>query len=432
MRMILLGQNDEKDILIESDQLIAREDIERSASLLGSDAIKVIFGVRRSGKSTLAHQFLADKEYAYINFDDERLVGIDRYDLDRLFQIAKGIAGGSGYALFDEIQNIDGWELFVNRLQREGVDLTVTGSSANLLSTELSTHLTGRYLPISLLPFSFREFLLAKRISVPDLGSLRSADVELLAGSAEEYLRLGGFPKAVLDPDNASLYLRTLYSDIINKDVIVRFKPKYTRTLRELSLFLINSSSNLMTYSSLMKRFDLGSIHTVKNYVHYLVEASLLVIVEKFTFRQRERSASPKKVYSVDTGLVQLLSSSPGDPIANLLENAVAVDLFRRASFDPALSINYWRNYQDHEVDLVLSRDRKVEKLIQVSAISELDGLRERETRSLVRASRELKCSDLLLITWNLEGRIEEKGMEIEMVPFWKWTLFPDLVPSLK
>ncbi len=424
LRMILLGQKDEKNRILKDENLIEREYLEKTRPLLRSASTKVIFGVRRSGKSTLAHQLLSDHEYAYINFDDERLVGITKEELDHVFQISCGLIDQPTHALLDEIQNVPGWELFINRLQREGMNVIITGSSANLLSTELSTHLTGRYLPIFMLPFSFRESLIARGSGIPARGEITTRKAEHLKTRAEEYLRSGGFPQVVLDPANARLYLNTLYNDIINKDVIGRFHPKYVRTLRELALFLTSSSSNLMTYSSLKRRFDLSSTHTVMNYVNYLTEASILMIVDKFTFRQKERSTSPKKVYSIDTGIVELLSISPGDQIANLLENAVFLDLIRRNYLDPTFSINYWRDYQDHEVDLVLSRNRKVERLIQVSMISDIADMNKREIRSLVKASKELRCEDLLLITWGLEGEVEEKGQKIKMIPFWKWAIY--------
>ena len=424
LRRILLGQKDEKNRILKDEDLIEREHLDRTRPLLRSDSIKVIFGVRRAGKSTLAHQLLSGHEYAYINFDDERLVGITKEELDHVFQISCGLIDLPTHALLDEIQNVPGWELFINRLQREGMNVIITGSSANLLSTELSTHLTGRYLPIFMLPFSFRESLIARGASIPARGEITTRKAEHLKTKAEKFLRSGGFPQVILDPANARLYLSTLYNDIINKDVIGRFHPKYVRTLRELALFLTSSSSNLMTYSNLKKRFDLSSTHTVMNYVHYLTEASLMMIVDKFTFRQTERSASPKKIYSIDTGIVELLSISPGDHIANLLENAVFLELKRRNDLDPTFSINYWRDYQDHEVDLVLSRNRKVEQLIQVSTISDVVDMNKREVRSLVKASKELRCEDLLLITWDLEGEVEEKGQKIKMIPFWKWALY--------
>ena len=154
-------------------------------------------------------------------------------------------------------------------------------------------------------------------------------------------------------------------------------------------------------------------------------EASLLLIVDRFSFKQKERSVSPKKVYSVDTGLVELLSASPGDQIANLLENSVFLEIMRRNFLDPTISVNYWRDYQDREVDIVISRNRRVEDLVQVSAVSTIGDLRKRETRSLVRASDELGCERLTLITWDLETEIEEKGKTIVSIPFWKWAAYP-------
>lgn len=423
VRTILNEQRMEIEDLKKQD-LIVREFSGGRSSLLESPLAKVIFGIRRSGKSTLAHQMLSDRTYAYVNFDDERLVGVKGEELGEIFNIAMEIAGKPDFALLDEIQNIPGWELFINRIQRKRINMLITGSSANLLSTELSTHLTGRYLPIMLLTFSFREFLRAKRRSIPDEKKLVPSDITNFKVLAEDYLRGGGFPISTLNPENRDLYLKTLYNDIINKDVVGRFKPKHVRTLRELALFLISSSSKMMTYSSLKTRFEMGSTNTAKNYVGYLADASLLMVVEKFTFRQKERSTSPKKVYSMDTGFVEILSSSPGDHISDLLENAVFLEFVRRTEMEPTISINYWRDYQDHEVDFVISRNRTVEQLVQVSAISSRSDIRKRELRSLVKGAKSLDCDDLLLITWDLEGDIEENGSKIIMIPFWKWALY--------
>lgn len=422
LKTILIDQQRDKE-LINEEHIITREFQKYRRKLVDSKQVKVVFGVRRSGKSTTAHQLLASRKYAYVNFDDERLIWVSHEDLDNIFNISRNINENPEYILFDEIQNIHGWELFINRLFRKGLNIIITGSSANLLSSELSTHLTGRYLPIHMMPFSFREFLISRKEKVEDLELITSSVKARIRDLAEEYLRTGGFPLAVIEPDSARLYLKTLYDDIIGRDVIGRFHPKYTRTLREMALFLMNSSSKLMTYSSLRKRFKINSTHTAKNYCQFLVDASLIKIVEKFTFKQKERSASPKKVYAVDTGLVELFSTAPGDRLADLMENCVFLDLIRDQDLDPTISVNYWRDHQDHEVDLVVSRNRNVEKLIQVTYLSNINDLSRRETRSLVKGSNELRCDDLVLVTWDLEGEMDEKGKKIKMIPLWKWCL---------
>jgi len=381
--------------------------------------IKVITGVRRSGKSTFALQMLAGRSCGYINFDDERLVGLGIDDLNRVLQALYEVFGEMKFVFLDEIQNIDGWELFVNRLKRAGLNVFVTGSNARLLSRELATHLTGRHVPIEMFPFSFREFLAFDKFVVENDKLLSTKEKALLLKKLHEYLEIGGFPEVLKDRPNAGRYLSTLYSTILTKDVVGRQRIKYIKTIREISNYLVSNFSRPITFNKIKNVFGLKSPHTSKNYVSYLEESYLIFLVDKFSFKEKERTASPKKVYAIDTGVINALAFKSSENIGRLMENLVFLELMRKKAVDSLLEIYYWKNYTGHEVDFVLKRGTKVNQLIQVTYASNAEEIEKRETRSLSKAARELKCNDLLIITWDYE---KETG-GIKFIPIWKWLL---------
>ena len=170
----IIKQKGDRDRLMSLPYVERTQEI-RAQKWMSSDLIKVILGPRRAGKSVFALMLLKDQSFAYFNFDDESLPGEEKIDLDELLSELKQVYGDTKYIFFDEIQNLPNWELFVNRLHRSGYNLVLTGSNASLLSKELATHLTGRHIPIEILPFSFQEFLKAKsyeldadKLALPD------------------------------------------------------------------------------------------------------------------------------------------------------------------------------------------------------------------------------------------------------------------------
>jgi len=232
MKNALIGQKAERDALLKGNY-VPREGVLSAKAALANTLIKVIMGPRRAGKSIFAIQMLKGVDFAYVNFDDERLADTD--DFDELLKSIIEVYGETGYLLFDEIQNVKGWELFVNRLHRRGKNLIVTGSNSKLLSRELATHLTGRYIPFQVLPFSFPEFLLARNFDLDDTLNLKERQ-GLLLRNLSDYLSTGGYPEVVTGNLDGKHYLATLFDSILFKDIVKRYNVRYAKKLYYLGL----------------------------------------------------------------------------------------------------------------------------------------------------------------------------------------------------
>lgn len=431
LKTILADQRKERSNILGNDRIIDREQSIFWGDLSEGPLIKVIMGARRSGKTVFSHLLLKEREYGFVNFDDERLAFLDRGGLNDLLEGLYEIYGELDYLLLDEIQNVEGWELFVNRLQRNGMKVFVTGSNANLLGRELSTHLTGRFVQMELLPFSFREFLLWRDCQEDGVTTEGRAK---LKRQLSEYMKIGGFPEVVRTPELRNTYLSNLYSSIISKDIVSRHTIRYVRTFRELATNIISNYSNYITYNKLKNIHGLKSVHTVKNYVDMLVEAYLIFTLEKYSPKAKEIVNSPKKVYAIDTGLANTLALSPTGNRGRIIENLVFLELVRWRSLDPLLEIYYWKDYHGHEIDFIIKRGPEVIKLLQVTHVSGIDELDKRELRSLLKGSELLGCNDLSLLTWDLEGQHEMTGKIINLIPLWKWLLVPPMarVPRVR
>lgn len=423
IKAVVSDQKEEVERVFREENIIEREFLKNWRGIAKSNLIKVITGVRRSGKSIFSLQMLGNKNYMYINFDDERLVGLKASDLNTVLQVFYQLFGSVKYIFLDEIQNIDRWELFVNRLRRIGFNVFVTGSNAKLLSRELATHLTGRYVPIEILPFSFREFLTFDDFTVGRHTLYSTRQKAFLLKKLEEYIDIGGFPETLKNRANAKIYLSTLYSTILTKDVVSRQKIKYIKTIREISNYLVSNFSQLITFNKIKDTFNLRSSHTSKNYISYLEESYLIFLVDKFSFKHKEILGSPKKVYVIDTGIIKALAFKSSENIGRMMENVVFLDIMRKKAIDSLLEVYYWKDYAGHEVDFVLKRGVRVYRLIQVTYASSRNEIDKREIRALIKSSKELKCNNFLVITWDYEKVEKYKNKKIRFVPLWKWLL---------
>lgn len=423
IRTIISDQREEIQRIFTEENIIEREFLDTWKRSIGSNLIKVVTGIRRSGKSVFSFQLLNKKKYAYINFDDERLVGLKPADLNMILEAFYQLYGDFKYIFLDEIQNIEGWELFVNRLKRQGFNVVVTGSNAKLLSKELATHLTGRYIGIEIFPFSFREFLTFENFDMTNNDLYSTRKKSLLIKKLREYITHGGFPEAIKDKELSKSYLPTLYSTILTKDVISRYKINYVTTLKEISNYLISNFSKYITFNKIKNNYNLKSPHTSKKYVSYLEESYLFFLLDKFSFKYKEVTASPKKVYAVDTGIINVMAFASSENFGRLMENLIAIELMRKKAFNPLSEIYYWKDYQQKEVDFVLKKGPKVEQLIQAVYASSPDEIDKREYVALIKASKELQCNNLLMITWDYEAKETLDGKKIEFIPLWKWLL---------
>lgn len=427
LKRIVIDQREEIDKIMRREKIIEREILEPSRKMAETDLVKAITGIRRCGKSVFSFQLLGNKTYGYINFDDERLSALRSEDLNAVLEAFYELYGTElGFIFLDEVQNVENWELFVNRLKRNGINVTVTGSNAGLLEGELAVKLTGRYIPIELFPFSFREFLKYNNYGGFLLkDAYGTKEISALKSNLQKYVGMGGFPEVVRRPEFFRTYLSTLYSTILAKDIIMRHNIKLKETFREISNYLLSNFAGLVSYNKLKNVFGLKSAHTSKNYVSYLEESYLIFTIGKFSYKLKETLASQKKIYGMDTGMLNAVGFRVSENAGKLLENAVAIELKRMAVARPNMEIYYWRDYAGREVDFVLKEGVEVKRLIQVCSDVNEEKTRKRETDSLVKALEQFKLKDGLIITEETEDEEKIGSKNIKYVPLWKWLLGP-------
>lgn len=422
LKRILSNQKAELD-LVDLEALCSRK--EEQEIQLNSKLAQIVIGVRRSGKSTLCMKVLMQSgvHFAYVNFDDERLQKVGVEELDVILQELYAIYGSFTHLFLDEVQNIDGWHLFVNRLLRQGIKLVLTGSNANLLSGELSTHLTGRYHQIELYPFSFSEYCTIRGV---DAHGMTTKAYGLRDKALDEYLMSGGFPELIASPEISKRdYLFSLREAIVKKDICQRYKIRYKQTLSDLANRLLDWFCQEKSYNDIAKEMSINSVHTVKNYITYLQNAYLLCLLPKFSLKSSERN-SARKMYAVDNAFISqhenaLLTESFG----LRLENVVAVELLRRLHSEYE-QLYYLRKVQDFEVDFVVVESSHVRELIQVTYdfVEPSAKLYNREVNGLIKGSHLTRCDNLTLIMMRGEPRdIQVEGKIVHCVLAADWLL---------
>lgn len=387
---------------------------------LSSDLIKVILGPRRAGKSVFALMLLKERSFAYFNFDDESLPGKEKIDLDELMMELKLAYGETKYILFDEIQNLPNWELFANRLHRAGYNLVLTGSNASLLSKELATHLTGRHIPIEILPFNFAEILKAKQYEVTaDTISLPDEKAKLLA-ILNQYMTNGGYPEVVTKGVDPRGYLDVLFDAVLFKDVVKRHKVRFSEQIDNLGSYLINNVSSQYSAKKLANVLGFKSQVTLENYLGYLTEAYLIFSLKRHSTKVGMRLRSSKKTYVVDNGFVTAKAVQHSPNTGKLMENIVFIELVKRGN-QPNRELFYYKTRNDREIDFVLKKGYEVVELIQVAYESTNQNVEEREVKALVEAGKELNVAKLSVLTWNEKRTVEKDGMVIQFIPLWEW-----------
>jgi len=412
-KQVLLDQQKEKNEILLDNLTTRREEVYFD---LNSQLAQIVIGVRRCGKSTICHKILKQNNlnYAYVNFDDERLYNLKTEDLNAVLEALYMVYGDFKYLFCDEIQNIPSWFLFINRLLRQKVRLILTGSNAKLLSSELSTHLTGRYNQIELFPFSFSEILEHKNISADDDSTLGIARRK---AAFEEYMSQGGFPE-LFEVKNKRAYIRNLFNSIIMRDITQRFSVRYPEALRKMADYLTDTLCAEINYKSLAKQFSFGSTHTAEIYVGYLRQAYLLIGLQKFSYKSRERIRNEKN-YVIDPALISTAKEGfSAQHFGWRLENVVCIELFRRRN-QTLNDVYYYKN--GYEVDFVLVSDNKVVELIQVSVDISAQKTFNREVNALFRAGTELRCRNLTLITLNEDRTYTFDNQIINIISILKW-----------
>ena len=408
---------EQRDFILKKEYGVERECLVNIAKQVKSSHVVAISGLRRSGKSTLLKQIM-QKYYQndgyYLNFEDERLLEFTASDFNFLFEILIELYGEKKVFFFDEIQNIPKWELFVRRMHDRGYKFFITGSNASLLSREIGTRLTGRYLPVQLFPFSFNEFLLFNGEQIDSLSLLKTSTRGRLKRFFNRYLMWGGMPE-YLKYKNADL-LKGVYEDILYRDIVARYDIKEVKILRELGLYFMSNTGALFSYNRLKQSLGLGSVNTAKSYCDYLENSFLVYAVNQFSYSVKKQIQNAKKAYVIDNGILEAVAFRFSQNRGKYLENLVHVELRRRG-----LDVYYYKTSGGFEVDFVLKNGRKIVELVQVASSLSKKAVKDREIRALTEACKELKTKNILILTENDEEVIRAKGIKIEVKPVYKW-----------
>lgn len=417
IKSIIKEQRQELERIERDEKIIPREKAEEAGLFLKYPNVLIITGVRRCGKSIFSYLLEKEKKFAYINFDDERLSGLKTEDLDKILQAFYELYGDIEYIILDEIQNVPKWELFATRLRRTK-KVIITGSNSKLLSGELATHLTGRHLDIQLFPFSFKEFLNLKGFQLGN--AYTTKEKSYLLNHLTRYLEVGGFPEVY---KFGKSMVTKIYEDILTKDILLRHKIKKIEELKKLGRYIITNSANEITYTKLSKILGIKHVSTISNWISYFEESFLILKLERFDFKLKQQFIAPKKVYCIDTGLVDSIGFKFSEDKGRIIENVVAIELQRKRTSQLDLEVYYWKDAQQREVDFVLKEKNKIKQLIQVSYINSKENIKEREVKALLKASKELRCKNLRIITWDYESEEKIDGKKIKFIPLWKWLI---------
>jgi hypothetical protein len=407
------------------EELIQKQDIpfcrrpEEDSIDLNSTQAQVVIGVRRSGKSTLCYNALirSGVKFAYVNFDDERLIHLTGDDLNDVLEVLYKINGDFNYLFIDEIQNIPEWYLFVNRLLRQQMHIVITGSNAKLLSGELATHLTGRHRSISLYPFSFSEYCEVNDVNVK---SMTTRAIAARRAAFDDYMRHGGFPELLFIRDDKE-YVDELVNNILKRDIEQRFKVVHTSAFEQLANHLLNVAPTVVVDQTLQETFGFKSQHTAKNYVSYLKQAYLLVGLHKYSPKSRQRIVG-EKVYPIDVALMNKREDAfAGEDLGWRLETIVYLDLLRkykRRGFDI-----YYYNDRSGECDFIVCDGRIAVLAVQVSYDISAPKTKKREIAGLLMAAKKTGCDNLLLLTDHDNQDLVYDGYNIAVRPVYDYVL---------
>lgn len=418
IKQVVLDQAEESRSV---NSLVSRDVYSTVEEFVNNKQVIILSGIRRCGKSTLMN--LVRHAYSpsnyYINFDDDRLVLFELTDFDRLIEVFFELYGDEDHFYFDEIQNIVGWERFVRRLHNAGKKVFITGSNANLLSRELGTHLTGRFISVELYPFSFREFILqGEHHKLLTKKNWTSADIIRIKKDFSEYKIMGGLPEYL--ESGQKQYLHSLYESILYKDIIVRHKLMQEKAIKDTVYYLASNNTKLFSYNGLRKTVGLASASTVSDYCDFLENSYLCFELSRFSYSVKKQIQVAKKIYFVDHALAESIGFRFSEERGRTLENIVFMELKRRG-------YEIYFHQEKKECDFLIRDGFHISQAIQVSDNLMDSDVRQREFDGLVEAMSAYNLSSGLIITDNEEGdevlEIGLKKYHIQIVPCWKWLL---------
>jgi len=368
---------------------------------IDSNLAIVISGIRRSGKSTLLWMLMQKiGNFNYFNFEDSRITDFEIADFEKLYELQNELNPNCDYFFFDEIQNIDKWEIFIRTLLDRNKKVYITGSNASLLSYELGTKLTGRNLRYELFPFSYTE-------------SLKFKNIEANEFTFQNYINDGGFPEYLIE--NNIKILQELFNDILYRDIFVRHSIRNTKILKDLTLYLISNVGKEISYNNLKNIFGLGSVNTVISFLEYLENSYLIFLISKFDYSFKKQVVSPKKVYAIDSGLIKSNTVSFSSDLGRILENIIFIELKQRG-----LEIYFYK--EKNECDFIIKEGDKITQLFQV-CYNLTEENKSREINGLLEAMKKFNIDEAKILTFNQDDNfiIEDKKIIVEST--WKWLI---------
>lgn len=410
MKTSILNQRKERDELLSRSYLIRQTSL-NNEQLLGSHLIKLITGPRRVGKSTQALLMLRNKNFAYLNFDNSTL--LNDWDANLALRLLDEVYPGYQYIMLDEVQNLEDWDLWVSELFRMGKNLVITGSNAKMLSSEMATVLTGKYIQVEMLPFSLQEFFAWNELDLDKIHNEQKTELTVLA---DDYMRNGGYPEVVLSRSLTRSYLDALFDAIILKDIAKRHNVRNITDLNDIAIYLVSNFCNYISANDLTQSLGFSSVNTVKKFMDYLHEPYLFYYLSRYNNKLKIMKKAAKKVYVVDNGFVAAKAFSLSDNLGRLLENQIFVELLRRG-YNPDNTMFYYHSRNDKEVDFVLRKGAFVEQIIQVCYDMSSAKTKKREIDSLIECAGELNCRNLIIVTNNDKRTIESSGYHIKILP---------------
>lgn len=360
----------------------------------------IITGIRRCGKSSVLTYWqnrMVEKDILYLNFDNSNLFGFEIVDFRLLDKIIS--ESGKKILFFDEIQVVSGWEVYVREKLDEGFQLVITGSNASLLSRELGTKLIGRHITKELFPFSYLEFN-------------RFRNTEIGIESLQAYIKLGGFPEYLKTGESS--VLASLFDDILYRDIAVRYGIRDVYSFKKLAIYLLSNVGSPVSANKIKQILFVKSSATVLEYFSYLENSYLVFFVPVFSYSQKVQMITPRKVYAIDTGLVDVIASSFTENNSRKLENIVFLHLRRKYK-----EIYYFNN-KNGECDFVIVENGKVKEIIQVCYELTHDN-QEREFKGVNIAIDELHPVKATIITLNQTDSYIYNNLIIEIIPFYNY-----------
>lgn len=411
-----------KQIILEQQEILHAQNkryVQRyiADEWLQTSEILIISGIRRCGKSVLMQQIrdrLVEKDF-FFNFDDERLANFKLDDFQKLQECFVELFGEQHTYYFDEIQNIEGWERFVRRLYNAGNKIVITGSNARMLSRDLGTHLTGRYIQVEIYPFSFQEYLAMNEIPVNAKTLYTTNGRTTMVKSFVKYMECGGFPKFL--QDGSVSYLTSLYESIIYRDILTRNGLTNEKEMLELMFYLASNATKRVTYSSLGKVVGIQHPDTIKNYLEYIQQTYLISQLFRYDPSVKKQMMSPKKIYFVDNAIIKRIGFNATENNGVFLENLVFIELKRRG-----WDVYYYADKK--ECDFIVRKGLHISDAYQVTLKMDSPQTREREIAGVREAMQAYSLSKGYILTFEGKETINfDDGTIVEVVPVWEWIL---------